>query len=41
MAIAKVIKEALWLARLVKDLGIQQGVQLHCDSYSAIFWKNN
>ena len=32
MAIAKVIKEALWLARLVKDLGIQQGVQLHCDS---------
>ena len=32
MAIDKVIKEALWLARLVKELGIQQGVQLHCYS---------
>ena len=32
MALAKVAKEAL-LARLVKELGIQQGgVQLHCDN---------
>ena len=33
MSVAEVVKEALWLAGLVKDLGIQQGgVKLHCDS---------
>ena len=42
MAVAEVAKEALWLAGLVKKLGIQQGgVQLHCDSYSAIFLAKN
>ena len=39
MAIAEVAKEALRLAGLVKELGIQQGgVQLHCDSQSVIFF---
>ena len=33
MVVADASKEALWLARLVKELGIQQDeVQLHCDS---------
>jgi hypothetical protein len=33
MVAAKATKEALWLTRLVKELGIQQGgVSLHCDS---------
>ncbi|GMJ03250.1 hypothetical protein HRI_003994200 [Hibiscus trionum] len=37
MAVAEVAKEALCLIGLVKELGIQQGgVQLHCDSQSAI-----
>ena len=42
MAVAKAAKEALWLAGLVKELGIQQGgVQLHCDSQSAMFLAKN
>ena len=33
MAVAEAAKEAMWVAELVKELGIQQGgVQLHCDS---------
>jgi len=33
MAVAEVSKEAVWLARLAKELGIEpDGVQLHCDS---------
>ena len=42
MAIAEVVKEALWLAELVKELGIQQGgVQLQCDNQSVIFLAKN
>ena len=42
MTIAEAAKEALWLAGLVKELGIQQGgVQLHCVSQSVIFLKKN
>ena len=37
MAVAKATKEALWLKALVKELGLNQGVQLHCDSQSAIY----
>ena len=38
MAVAKAAKEALWLKGLVKELGLNQGgVQLHCDSQSAIY----
>ena len=38
IAVAKVSKEALWLAGLVKEFGIQQGgVQLQCDNQSVIF----
>ena len=38
MAVAKAVKEALWLKGLVKELGLNQGgVQLHCDSQSAIY----
>ena len=37
MAVAEVSKEAVWLARLAKELGIEpDGVQLHCDSQSVI-----
>ena len=37
MEIAKASKEVVRLARLVKELGIEQGgVQLHCDSQCAI-----
>lgn len=37
----EVDKKALWLAGLVKELGIQQdGVQLHYNSYSAIYLAN-
>ena len=33
MAVAKATKKALWLKRLVKELGLNQGgIQLHCDS---------
>ena len=42
MAIAEAAKEALWLAGLVRELGVQQGgVQLHCDSQSAIYLAKN
>ena len=42
MAITEATKEALWLAGLVKELGIQQGgVQLHCDNQSAIVLAKN
>ena len=38
MAVAEATKEALWLKGLVKELGLNQGgVQLHCDSQSAIY----
>ena len=38
MEVAEPTKEALWLARLVNELGIQQGeVLLHHDSQSAFF----
>ena len=38
MAVAEATKEALWLKGLVKELGLnQRGVQLHCDSQSAIY----
>jgi hypothetical protein len=42
MATAEAVKEALWFAGLVKELGIQQGgVSLHCDSHSAIYLAKN
>ena len=42
MVVVEATKEALWLRRLVKELGIQQGeVQFHCDSQSAIFLAKN
>jgi hypothetical protein len=42
MAAAEAVKEALWLTRLVKELGIQQGeVSLHCDSQRAIYLVKN
>ena len=38
MAVAKAVKEALWLKRLVKELSLNQGgVQLHCNGQSAIY----
>ena len=37
MAVAEATKEALWLKALVKELGLNEGVQLHCDSQSAIY----
>ena len=42
MAVAEAAKEALWLIGLVKELGVEQGgVQLHCDSQSAIYLAKN
>ena len=42
MAIVEATKESLWLIGLVKELGIQQdGVQLYCDSQSAIYLAKN
>jgi hypothetical protein len=42
MAAAEAAKEALWLTRLVKELGIQQvGFLLYCDSQSAIYLAKN
>uniref|UniRef100_A0A2N9EIR8 CCHC-type domain-containing protein n=1 Tax=Fagus sylvatica TaxID=28930 RepID=A0A2N9EIR8_FAGSY len=42
MAIAEAAKEALWLKGLVKELGLNQGgVQMHCDSQSAIYLAKN
>jgi len=38
IAAAEAAKEALWLTCLVRELGVEQGgVQLHCDSHSAIY----
>lgn len=37
MVVVEIAKEALWLKGLVEELGIKQGgVQMHCDSQSAI-----
>ena len=42
MAVGEAAKETLWLTGLVKELGVEQGgVQLHCDSQSAIYLANN
>ncbi|KAL4317979.1 hypothetical protein GQ457_18G008540 [Hibiscus cannabinus] len=42
MAVAEAAKEALWLIGLVKELGLEQGgVQLHCNSQSAIHLAKN
>uniref|UniRef100_A0A2N9I2A4 Reverse transcriptase Ty1/copia-type domain-containing protein n=1 Tax=Fagus sylvatica TaxID=28930 RepID=A0A2N9I2A4_FAGSY len=42
MAVAEAAKEALWLKGLVKVLGLNQsGVQMHCDSQSAIYLAKN
>ena len=37
MTVAVATKEALWLKRLVKELGLNQGgVQMHCDNQGAV-----
>jgi len=37
IATVEALKEALWLRKLVKTFGIMQdSVQVHCDSHSAI-----
>lgn len=42
ITIAKAAKKALWLTRLFKELGVKQDeVQLHCSSYSVIFFIKN
>ena len=42
MAVFEAAKEALWLKELVKELGLNQGgVQMHCDSQSAIYLAKN
>ena len=42
MAVAEAAKEALSLKRLGKELGLNQvGVQMHCDSQSAIYLTKN
>ena len=42
IAVAEACKEALWLARLVGDLGIRLEMpMLHCDSQSAIMLAKN
>jgi hypothetical protein len=42
MAAAEAAKEALWLTRLVRELGIQQvGVLLYCDDQSVIYLAKN
>uniref|UniRef100_A0A2N9HC61 Integrase catalytic domain-containing protein n=1 Tax=Fagus sylvatica TaxID=28930 RepID=A0A2N9HC61_FAGSY len=42
MAVAEAAKKALWLKGLVKELGLNQGgVQMHCDSQSAIYLAKN
>ncbi|KAK4400830.1 Retrovirus-related Pol polyprotein from transposon TNT 1-94 [Sesamum angolense] len=41
-AVAEAAKEALWLSGLSKELCVEQGgVQLHCDSPSAIYLAKN
>ncbi|KAL0432079.1 UNVERIFIED_CONTAM: Retrovirus-related Pol polyprotein from transposon TNT 1-94 [Sesamum radiatum] len=42
MAVAEAAKEDSWLNGLEKELGVEQGgVQLHCDSQSAIYLAKN
>ncbi|MCO5605949.1 hypothetical protein L7F22_060135 [Adiantum nelumboides] len=42
VALSEACKEAIWLARLVKDLGLEQCLPvLHCDSQSAIALAKN
>ncbi|MCO5580514.1 hypothetical protein L7F22_034382 [Adiantum nelumboides] len=42
VALSEACKEAIWLARLVKDLGLEQCLLvLHCDSQSAIALAKN
>ncbi|MCO5612541.1 hypothetical protein L7F22_066809 [Adiantum nelumboides] len=42
VALSKACKEAIWLARLVKDLGLEQCLPvLYCDSQSAIALAKN
>ena len=42
MAVAEVVKEAIWLRGLVSDLGLQQGeTVVFCDSQSAIHLTKN
>ena len=42
MVVAEAAKEASWLTRLVRELGIEKGgVQQHCDSQGAIYLENN
>ena len=42
MTVVEAAKEALWLIGRVKELGIKEGgVELHCDSQSAIYLAKN
>ena len=42
VATIEACKEAIWLGRLIKDLGIKSEMpQLHCDSQSAILLVEN
>lgn len=42
VAAAEAAKEAIWLDRLVTEMGLKQGlVQLHCDSQSALHLATN
>ncbi|KAL1219428.1 Retrovirus-related Pol polyprotein from transposon TNT 1-94 [Cardamine amara subsp. amara] len=42
IAMGEAAKEALWVQGLVAELGVEQGgVQLHCDSQSAIYLAKN
>ena len=42
MAAVETAKEALWLTKLVRELGIQKnGVSLYCDSQSVIYLAKN
>ena len=42
MALGKAEKEAVWVQGLVSELGVaQEGVQLHCDSQSALCLAKN
>ena len=42
MTVAEAANEVLWLIRPVKEFSVEQGgVQLHCDSQSAIYLVNN
>jgi len=42
MAMMEVMKEAMWLQRLLVDLGIEQDLlKINCDSISAIYLAKN